>query len=1202
MLKPIRGLRALLSTLLLAILASLSSMPSACAAPADNSAEARVTAMYTTWDDYYFYAAFLVHDLNVAGTNKTPTSQPQQDDDIEVFFETDNAKASVRTPQTYQMAVSAAGGSYFSVGDGHKIPVAKEIFTYKYAATVDGNLNDASNSDTGYTIELAIPWQEMGQAGPPKDGTTWGFNVISRDRGSVNIPATRFYSLSPNVQSAADVQDPSKWSQIVFDSSGAAGTVESVTKVISPSVTTHYPLINGRVASGEWPPNSSLAFGTTPVTAAAPTTEEEPNNTTSALTTLPNAPITLKPVPPPDKPVQTANAPDVIVLPHGGTIKIVPGGIKNSPEANAPVPRPVQAPDTGQPQNLNPLTPKYKNGYIPPATSPVSLTGTLTLGPDTLPRLVMAIYRPDYNADARKGPAQNVWDAQGMSLLADQPINGVGPWFSGLRPLWHRQQLTDLNRDGIDVALIRVRADDPLLSREIDALVEALQEMKAQGIGYPLIGVDLTGDNPPDPYTILRRIPTEFQATLGDKGDVVYLGNSSYTIHPQQDLGLAVLGPDANVAVISPGKITASEVVDRKGGQTYTAAWTKAADAKPDFVVIDSWNDFTNGTEICASRQYGEQVADDTRLKVIAFNGTKQWHAKYLSVQVPAIVRPKALYQIPIRVENAGTLPWRAGEDYSLAVRWYKDGRLYDDSAPHVPVGVDVLPGQSASLGIGLVARNGYGDDIEPGEYTLVVDMVQGDDRWFSYAGDSPLQIPIVVAAAGDTIGSAATFLGAECPVSMQSGLTYPVTVHVRNDTAASWTSADTRLVYKIQQVNADTGTITLAAQSAGQPLSANPVPFGEAATVQGTIALVDAQGQPLPPGQYRLHWYVEGVKDSTPLPGSFDTPLEIVASDPGASFTVSKILRTMQAGKTTTADLTVQNLGGTTWHKSDTHLGYHWYYLDGVEQRWDGSELTALPQDLPPGASFGPITAKVRVPDQPGRYALVWDVRLANGTWASTTEASKGTDLLQTFITVIGKGPVTTVDLSKAATVNGLSDGSTTNSGSFDGNGSALPIEMVPPDGTAEVEGNPLQLSPLGPPYYPSGFYSSQAPATHAIPFLYPAAQENASNVVACTGQTIALPGGSYKTIHLLMAATGGSSVEATFAGKSVTVADWGSVPTDGLPAFHSPYRFSKDGAVPTPCYLGDYAINLNGDVHLDSLTLPNAPAIKILAISLEK
>ena len=80
---------------------------------------------------------------------------------------------------------------------------------------------------------------------------------------------------------------------------------------------------------------------------------------------------------------------------------------------------------------------------------------------------------------------------------------------------------------------------------------------------------------------------------------------------------------------------------------------------------------------------------------------------------------------------------------------------MFDDSAPRVPVGDDVLPGQAITLNVGLVAAvNGYGDDLEPGQYTLVFDMVQGDDRWFSYANDAPLQIPVTVIT--DTPGAPA--------------------------------------------------------------------------------------------------------------------------------------------------------------------------------------------------------------------------------------------------------------------------------------------------------------------------------------------------------------------------------------------------------------------------------------------------------------
>ena len=36
--------------------------------PASTDGTARVQTMYTSWDDYYFYAAFRVRDTNVLGT------------------------------------------------------------------------------------------------------------------------------------------------------------------------------------------------------------------------------------------------------------------------------------------------------------------------------------------------------------------------------------------------------------------------------------------------------------------------------------------------------------------------------------------------------------------------------------------------------------------------------------------------------------------------------------------------------------------------------------------------------------------------------------------------------------------------------------------------------------------------------------------------------------------------------------------------------------------------------------------------------------------------------------------------------------------------------------------------------------------------------------------------------------------------------
>lgn len=1204
----------------LALLALLVLPAAAAPAAPEATGDARVSALYTTWDDYYFYAGIQVRDAHVVATNDTPTSQPQQDDDVEVFFETDNARATVRTPKTFQMAVSAANGSYYSVGAGSKVPKAKAIYSYKYAARVDGTLNENADTDTGYTIELAIPWQQLGfPTGPPKDGATWGFNVISRDRETTAKPGGQFFSLSPAVRTAADVQNPSKWGHITF-TGGGRGRTEGA-EVVCPQVpvlggTARYPLVNGSIVSGEWPAVSLASFGGAPIEAPAPTVAQEPNTGDTPfqapppMTTNPVRPPTKGPKPPVKGPGPIAQAPpDAIDLPGGFSIRVLPGGSKMPPPSVPSTRAPAIPPAPGGGVFVNPLTPKPRKGHLAPDASPVSLTGSLQLGEARPSPLVMAVYRVDYNADGRKAAQQNVWDASGASLLVDQPINGAGPWFSCLRPQWHRQQLTDLRRAGIDVVLVRGQKNDPLLGRELDALVQALQELKARKLDFPLVGVDLTGSTA-SADDIYARIPAEFRAFVADArgqnpGLVAYAGAAHDAATLADGTPLTFLAD--NVAVVSPGRADKSALIGRSGGQTYAQSWQKATDAKAPFVVVDSWNDFSHGTEICGSRQYGEKYADDTRLLSNAFNGGKEWHAKYLSERTPRTIRPKTLYEIPVRLVNAGTLPWRAGEGYALAPRWYKDGRLFDDSSPRIPVGTDVLPGQAVTLGVGLVARNQYGDDLEPGQYTLVYDMVQGQDRWFSYAEDTPLQVPVTVVGAGEPTKTQATFLSAQAPAAGQAGAAYPVRVSVRNDGGAPW-SGDL-IAYKVQTAPTDGSAVQTLAESAGQPLGA--VQPGQVLETDARLTLTDAGGRPLAPGDYRLHWFIKPAGSGGSVAGAYDAPLRVVTSDPGASFILSDVPRAMGPGKEATAKLAVQNLGPDAWAKGTKSVGYHWYYLDGAEAQWDGGALATLPKDVP-ADGVATVSVKVRAPARPGRYALVWDVRDADGQWASVGPASRGNDLLQVLVDVGARGDVTPVDLGRYAGANGVSGPG--GAGDFDGQGRALPAEMLPPDGTAEIDVNPLLLSRPGPPLYPSGFYAQRTgegwQGNHSVSFLYPASRQGASNVVSCQGQTIDLPGGNYTAVHILAAATGGQPVAAGFAlrggsqPQTITIADWTQTPSGAgaTVAFRSPYRIGKNGPEAVPCTLGDYTLTANASGKTTALVLPNNPAVKILAISLEK
>ena len=571
----------------------------------------------------------------------------------------------------------------------------------------------------------------------------------------------------------------------------------------------------------------------------------------------------------------------------------------------------------------------------------------------------------------------------------------------------------------------------------------------------------------------------------------------------------------------------------------------------PDQIVVDSWNDFAHGTEIAASRQYGEQYVDATRAEVIQYDGDRQWHAKYLSNAVPRTIFPKTLYQIPVRIENAGTLPWRAGEGYSLSTRWYKDGKLFDDSAPRIPIGKDVPPGHSLMLSLGLVARNNFGEDLAPGDYTLVVDMVQGQDRWFSYAGDAPLQVPVTVIGADAGVGgTAATFLGTSTPGIAQSGQSLTTSVQVRNDGSAAWPATYT-LGYKIQTTDPDGSSPKTIAEGKA-PVGSDSITPGQIASVSLPLAFADSAGKPLAPGVYRLHWFVQPDALGTTVNGAYDEMVRVAEALPAASVVLADVPHSVEAGKTGTARLELQNISPQTLKKSDTRIGYHWYYLDGTERQWDGGQTASLTADLLPGKADSGITASFQAPTQPGRYALVWDVRTGDGPWQSTLPVSGSDALSQQFVSVESKSGAAPVDLTKAFNILGISSEEVGKTGGFDGQGATLPAEMLPPDVTSEVDGDPLLQGKPGPPLYPSGYYTAQvgtdADSNHALPFLYPAVKAGMPNVVACSGQTLPVPSGRYAAVHLLAAASDGTSVmvnvNAQYGGDTaslpVTVADW--------------------------------------------------------------
>ena len=91
----------------------------------------------------------------------------------------------------------------------------------------------------------------------------------------------------------------------------------------------------------------------------------------------------------------------------------------------------------------------------------------------------------------------------------------------------------------------------------------------------------------------------------------------AHTAYPKM-VAAAGLGKISTVTVIpgyddrNTGRPPPRPVTDRWGGETYRVLWQEAIAAAPDYVLITSWNEWHEGSEIEASVEYGSHILDET--------------------------------------------------------------------------------------------------------------------------------------------------------------------------------------------------------------------------------------------------------------------------------------------------------------------------------------------------------------------------------------------------------------------------------------------------------------------------------------------------------------------------------------------------------------------------------------------------------------
>ncbi|MFY0650573.1 MAG: carbohydrate-binding family 9-like protein [Cyclobacteriaceae bacterium] len=157
------------------------------------------TRVKMLWDENYFYIAAKLEEPHIWATYTKRDAVIFHENDFEVFIDPDGD-----THNYYELEINALGTVWDLMllkpyRDGGPAIDAWDISGLKKGVWIDGTLNDSSDLDRGWTVELAIPWEILKEAarGTPEAGDQWRVN-FSR----VNWQTDKHYNklIDPNTK------------------------------------------------------------------------------------------------------------------------------------------------------------------------------------------------------------------------------------------------------------------------------------------------------------------------------------------------------------------------------------------------------------------------------------------------------------------------------------------------------------------------------------------------------------------------------------------------------------------------------------------------------------------------------------------------------------------------------------------------------------------------------------------------------------------------------------------------------------------------------------------------------------------------------------------------------------------------------------------------------------------------------------------
>jgi len=147
------------------------------------------------WDDNFFYIAAQLQEPHIWATLNERDAIIYQDNDFEIFIDPDGD-----SHKYYEIEINAFGAFWDLLlikpyRDGGPAFNAWDIYNIDLVVGMDGTINNPSDIDSGWRVEMAIPWNVLAEgtemSSPPRGGDYWRVN-FSRVVWPVEISAGKY--------------------------------------------------------------------------------------------------------------------------------------------------------------------------------------------------------------------------------------------------------------------------------------------------------------------------------------------------------------------------------------------------------------------------------------------------------------------------------------------------------------------------------------------------------------------------------------------------------------------------------------------------------------------------------------------------------------------------------------------------------------------------------------------------------------------------------------------------------------------------------------------------------------------------------------------------------------------------------------------------------------------------------------------------